>query len=223
MPALNEGEGIEKLLRQVQSLRAQGQEVIVVDGGSGDDTRARAECLADHVLDAGPGRARQMNAGTAVASGRVLWFVHADSEIPAAGGHAVLDAVEHGHVWGRFDVRLSGGHWMFRIIEGAMNLRSRLTGIATGDQGIFVTRALFDKVGGYPEIALMEDIALSRRLKRHGRPACLEGPMVTSSRRWETQGIWRTVFLMWRLRLAYWLGRSPEELARRYHGDVGHR
>ncbi len=157
-----------------------------------------------------------MNTGAAAARGDLLWFLHLDAEPPPGAVDAMLSAVARGHVWGRFDVRLSGAEPMLRVVERMMNLRSRLTGIATGDQGIFVVREVFERAGGYPVIALMEDIALSKRLKRVGRPACLRQRIVASSRRWEQAGIWRTIVLMWRLRLGYWLGVDPATLARRY-------
>ncbi len=153
-----------------------------------------------------------MNTGAAAARGDLLWFLHLDAEPPSGAVDAMLSAVARGHVWGRFDVRLSGAEPMLRVVARMMNLRSRLTGIATGDQGIFVVRDVFDRTGGYPVIALMEDIALSKRLKRVGRPACLRQRIVASSRRWEQAGIWRTIVLMWRLRLGYWLGIDPATL-----------
>lgn len=216
IPCLDEGAVIADTLGALQGLRAAGHELIVVDGGSTDDTRARAAGLADRLLDAPRGRASQMNAGAAQASGEVLWFLHADS-LPAPGtAEAVLQAIEEGHGWGRCAVRLTGRHPAFRVIERMMNLRSRLSGIATGDQGIFVRRALFDSVGGFPAIPLMEDVALCRRLRRHARPACLDAVVRTDSRRWEQRGIVATVLLMWRLRLAYFLGVPPQRLARSY-------
>lgn len=218
LPVLNEAAGIVACLESLQALRARGAELIVVDGGSRDETPAQARPLADHVLASPPGRARQMNAGAAVARGEVLWFLHADSGIPADADRLILDALAEGRLWGRFDVRLSGTARALRVVEWSMNRRSRLTGIATGDQGIFVRCEAFECVGGYPDIPLMEDIALSKALKRLDNPVCLRQRLVTSSRRWECDGLWRTVFLMWRLRLAYWLGTDPARLARRYYG-----
>ncbi len=216
VPVRDEGAVIEALLQALRPARAVGHEVIVVDGGSSDDTRARAAPLCDLLLVSAPGRARQMNAGAARARGDWLWFVHADSGFPQ-GVAAVLDALLAARAdWGRFDVRLDDAAPVFRVIETAMNWRSRLTGIATGDQGIFVRRALFERLGGFPEIPLMEDLSLSRRLKRHGRPACLRPPLHTSARRWRRHGVLRTVLLMWRLRLAWFLGADAEALARRY-------
>ena len=160
-----------------------------------------------------------MNAGAAAARGGVLLFLHADTRLPCGWVELVRDALGvRGREWGRFDVRLDGAHPMLRVVERAMNLRSRLSGIATGDQAIFVTRAVFRKAGGFPDIALMEDVALSRALRARSRPVCLRAPAITSSRRWERNGITRTIVLMWRLRLEYALGGDPERLARLYRG-----
>jgi rSAM/selenodomain-associated transferase 2 len=146
----------------------------------------------------------------------VLLFLHADTALPEAADRMIAGAVGAGREWGRFDVHIVGRHRMLPVIATLMNWRSRHTGIATGDQAIFVTRKAFDAVGGYPDIALMEDIALSRALRRRSPPACLSARVRTSGRRWEQHGVWRTIWLMWRLRAAYWLGADPVELARRY-------
>ena len=218
VPTLNEAGTVQDLLLSLQPWRGASCEVIIVDGGSRDATVTQAAPLADRILHSPPGRARQMNAGADAARGTQLWFLHADSRVPAAAVPAVRAALARSG-WGRFDVTLSGAHPLFRVIERAMNLRSRWSGIATGDQGLFVRREWFERAGGFPEIALMEDVALSRRLKRLGRPACLRSVLGASSRRWERDGILRTVLLMWSLRLRYALGASPETLARRYrHG-----
>lgn len=190
---------------------------MVVDGGSQDDTVLLAGRYGARVLSSEAGRALQMNAGAGAARGDVFVFLHADTRLPPDADRRVLDALGGDTArWGRFDVRLSGQHWMFPIIARAMNLRSCLTGIATGDQAIFIGRDMFQAVGGFPDIPLMEDVAISRLLKRYGRPACLQPPVVTSSRRWESGGVLRTVLLMWRLRAAYALGVSPGRLVRRY-------
>ena len=212
VPALNEATGIAQCLEALAPLRAGGHEVIVVDGGSEDRTREIAAALADRVLVAPRGRARQMNAGAAAARGAALVFVHADTRLPPDADRSIARALET-RAWGRFDARIESGHPLLRMVACAMNLRSRLTGIATGDQAIFVRRADF---AGFPEIALMEDIAFSKAMKRRSPPACLRERVTTSARRWERGGVLRTVLLMWRLRLAYFLGASPEELARRY-------
>jgi rSAM/selenodomain-associated transferase 2 len=222
MPVLDEGERIADALDALAELRALGVEVIVVDGGSQDATVQRARLRADRVLTAPCGRAVQMNAGAAEASGDVLLFLHADTRLPAEAERLVLDGLARsGHDWGRFDVTIEGRPTMLRLVALMMNLRSGITAIATGDQAIFVKRDVFRAVGGYPEIPLMEDIALSKRLKRTGRPLCIRAHVVTSGRRWETHGVWRTILLMWRLRLAYFLGADPARLAKRYRYGSG--
>jgi rSAM/selenodomain-associated transferase 2 len=216
VPCRDEAEGIVAALDALQPLRRDGHEVIVVDA-SEDATANRARPLADRVLRAPRGRARQMNRGAALARGDVLLFLHADTRLPPAGDRAISEGLAgSGRAWGRFDVRLSGRRPALRVVEAFMNARSRLTGIATGDQAIFVTRDAFRAVGGYPEIPLMEDIALSKALGRLGRPLCLRDRVTTSSRRWERDGVVRTVLLMWSLRLRYFLGADPADLARRY-------
>ncbi|MDP1904784.1 MAG: TIGR04283 family arsenosugar biosynthesis glycosyltransferase [Pseudomonadota bacterium] len=215
IPVLDEADAIAATLASLQPLRAVGHEVIVVDGGSTDATVARAEPLADRVLTAPRGRARQMNAGAAVARGDVLVFLHADTRLPEHAVSAIRAALRH-RLWGRFDVDIEGRAWMLRVVAAFMNLRSRLTGIATGDQTLFISRTAFAAVGGYPEQPLMEDIELSKHLKKLGPPACPRERVVTSGRRWEANGVWRTILLMWRLRFDYWRGVPAERLARRY-------
>lgn len=217
VPTLNESAIIARSLADLAPLRALGHELILVDGGSTDATRDLASPLVDRVLETPRGRARQMSTGARMAAGDWLWFLHADTRAPPAALEALLAACRAPTVWGRFDVRLSGPAPALRVIERAMNARSRLTGIATGDQGIFVTRAAYDAVGGFPQIPLMEDIALSRLLRRRHRPLCLRTPLISSSRRWEHRGIGRTVLLMWRLRLAHALGADPRRLVERYY------
>ena len=216
IPVLDEAETLPATLAALQGLRRLGHEVVVVDGGSRDGTPRIAEAVADRVVTCPPGRARQMNAGAAAATRAVLLFLHADTLLPPQADRRILEALGAGRIWGRFDVRLSGSAWPFRVIERMMNWRSRLSGMATGDQAIFVRREAFVRIGGFPEIPLMEDLELSRRLRRHGRPACLRPPVVTSSRRWEERGIVPTVLLMWGLRLAWFLGVPPRRLARLY-------
>jgi rSAM/selenodomain-associated transferase 2 len=213
VPMLDEAPGIAATLRALRPLAA---EIIAVDGGSSDDTVAVATLHADRVLVAPRGRARQMNAGAAAATGEVLLFLHADTELPPGGERLVFAAIDEGAVWGRFDVRIAGRSRWLPVVAALMNLRSRLTGIATGDQAIFVRRDAFVAVGGFPEQPLMEDIALSARLGRIGRPACLRARVITSGRRWEAGGVWHTILLMWSLRLRYFLGAPPERLARDY-------
>jgi len=217
IPVLNEAPLIVQTLLGLQPLRAAGHEVIVVDGGSQDGSAALSQPLADRVIFADRGRSRQMNAGARIAKGDILLFLHADTFLPENGDQSIINGLKgQGRRWGRFDVRLSGRHYFLRIIEHLMNLRSRFTGIATGDQAIFVQRRLFEAMGGFPDIDLMEDIALSRILKRYDRPLCLRQWVVTSSRRWGKKGILRTILQMWRLRLAYALGVDPKRLAHLY-------
>jgi len=216
VPVLDEAAAIGGL-KALAPLRARGAEVIVVDGGSRDDTVARAGEGADRVLAAPRGRASQMNAGAAEATGDILLFLHADTCLPPLADDLIRDALATGHrVWGRFDVHIEGGPWLLVIVAAFMNRRSRLTGVATGDQAIFVTRKAFAAVSGYPDLPLMEDIALTRRLKRLSRPACLKAAVTTSGRRWERNGVLRTILTMWRLRLAFYLGADPRVLARAY-------
>jgi rSAM/selenodomain-associated transferase 2 len=220
LPALNEASGIVATLTALQPLRAAGHELIVVDGGSVDATALLASVDADQVINSARGRARQMNAGAAAASGDGLLFLHADTRLPAQADSLIQNALREG-LWGRFDVEISGRPAMLRLVAGMMNRRSRLTGNATGDQAMFMTRAAFDAAGGFPEQPLMEDIELSKRLKRLGPPACLRQQVVTSGRRWERYGVWRTILLMWRLRFDYWRGVPVERLAARYHAPPG--
>lgn len=217
VPVLNEAASIESTLGALVTLRAQGAEVIVVDGGSSDDTPSRARPLADRVLVAPRGRASQMNAGAGRARGDILLFLHADTRLPEMAVVAMLQEFSQGgNVWGRFDVDIEGQHPLLTMVAALMNWRSRLTGISTGDQAIFVRREVFEAAGGYSDIPLMEDIEISRRLKRVSRPLCIRRRVATSGRRWEKHGVVRTIFLMWRIRAAYFLGASPVALARRY-------
>jgi len=212
IPTLDEAGRIRASLEALAPLRARGHAVIVVDGGSSDATVELARPLADQVLVSTKGRAVQMNAGARAARAEGLVFLHADTRLPALADALIINALKV-YPWGRFDVRIEGSHPLLGLVGGAMNLRSRLTGIATGDQAIFVRRDVFV---GFPEIALMEDIAFSRAMKRVGAPACLRQRVSTSGRRWEARGVVRTIFLMWRLRLLYALGVEPQRLARDY-------
>jgi rSAM/selenodomain-associated transferase 2 len=216
MPVLDEAAEIETALAALVPYRQRGVEVIVADGGSSDSTAERARVLADRVIAAPRGRSLQMNAGAAAAQGDVLLFLHADTQLPENADGLVLDGLARsGSAWGHFDVRFDGGG-LLRVVAAMMNLRSRLTGIATGDQAMFMTRAAFDKAGGFPQIALMEDVALSARLKCASKPLALRARVTTSARRWRRQGTLRTVLLMWRLRLRFFLGADPAKLARAY-------
>lgn len=217
MPVLDEAADIAEALTALAPMRARGVEVIVVDGGSRDGTSARAQSLADRVIAAPRGRANQMNTGAAQAQGDVLLFLHADTALPADADVLITDALlRAGRNWGRFDVRIAGTTPLLRVVAAMMNLRSRLTGIATGDQAMFVRREAFNAAGGFPDIPLMEDIALSGALRRAGPPLCIRERITTSGRRWEKHGVLRTIALMWRLRLEYYLGADPAQLARRY-------
>ncbi len=218
VPVYNEAAILADSLQALAPFREQGAEVIVVDGQSRDASFAVASAApVDRVLPAVRGRALQMNLGAAKASGDHLLFLHADTRLPADAPAQIAAALDgQGHVWGRFDVRIEGQSRSLRMVAGLMNRRSRLTGIATGDQAIFVTRAAFESVGGYPKQPLMEDLELSRSLRRIGPPACLRSTVLTSGRRWERDGVLRTILLMWRLRTLYWLGVSPQRLARQW-------
>ena len=216
IPVLNEAQHIADTLMSLAAYRSQGHEVIVIDGGSNDDTVSISEQYADRVLHSDAGRAIQMNSGIDEASGDALLFLHADTRLPADAVTKLIHAVEDGYFWGRFNVRLSGKHFMFRIIECMMNLRSCITGVVTGDQAIFVSHESIEIVGAYPRLPLMEDVVFSKRLRKLGWPACIRQQVVTSSRRWEDKGILRTMLLMWRLRLLFFLGVSADRLARQY-------
>ena len=217
IPVLDEAPGIAQALTALAAFRQRDAEVIVVDGGSRDGTMELARPLVDRMIAAPRGRGAQMNAGAAVAQGDVLLFLHADTTLPPDADRLLLDAMrDPTWQWGRFDVRIEGESPLLAMVAGLMNWRSMITGIATGDQAMFATRAAFAQAGGFPDIPLMEDIALSKRLKRIGRPLCLAARVTTSGRRWERHGIVRTVLLMWRLRLAFYFGAEPAALARRY-------
>lgn len=216
VPVLNEAGDIDATLRALELLRSRGAEVIVCDGGSRDATISLARPLADQVLAGSAGRARQMNAGAGAAKADLLLFLHADTQLPDGADHLVRRALGAGAAWGRFDVCISGQPLMLRVVAALMNLRSRWSGIATGDQAIFVTRAAFDRVGGFPDQPLMEDVEISSRLRALGSPACLRQRVTTSGRRWESRGVWRTIFLMWHLRWRYWRGTPAQALAEAY-------
>jgi rSAM/selenodomain-associated transferase 2 len=220
IPVLNEGATIEATLDRLAPLQARGARLIVVDGGSRDATVARAGTGADRVIVAGRGRAVQMNAGARdplAQSVDALLFLHADTELPPEADRAIFRALSQGpRCWGRFDVRIAGTDPLLPMIATLMNWRSRLTGICTGDQAIFVSRAAFNALDGFAPIALMEDIEFSRRARTLSAPVALRDRVTTSGRRWENSGTLRTMLLMWRLRLAYFFGADPDDLARRY-------
>jgi rSAM/selenodomain-associated transferase 2 len=218
VPVLNEAAIIVAALAALAPLRARGAEIIVADGGSRDGTAQLAEPFADRVITVPRGRGAPMNAGAALGTGDALLFLHADTALPD-NADRLIDAALAPRAWGRFDLRIAGSHPLLAVVARMINWRSRLTGIATGDQAIFVTREAFEAVGGFPDLPLMEDIAISRRLKCLCRPFCIATPAVTSGRRWERNGVIRTILLMWRLRLSYYLGVEPALLARLY-GEV---
>ena len=217
VPVLNEESVIVSALESLQGMRANGVQVILVDGGSHDATVNLAQPLVDHLINGVRGRASQMNAGAKIASGDVFLFLHADTLLPHNANEILLQQFATSKkAWGRFNVRIEGKPFMLRVIAHMMNWRSRLTGIATGDQAIFVRRDDFFAVGGFPNQPLMEDIELSRKLKRRSAPLCLTQKVTTSGRRWSEAGVWRTIFLMWRLRFKYWLGVSADQIHKEY-------
>jgi rSAM/selenodomain-associated transferase 2 len=218
LPVLNEAAIIVAALQALAPLRVRGAEIIVADGGSRDGTARLAQPFADRIITVRRGRGASMNAGAALGTGDVLLFLHADTALPD-GTDRLIDAALAHRAWGRFDLRIAGRHPLLAVVARMINWRSRLTGVATGDQAIFVSRKTFAAVGGFPDLPLMEDIAVSRRLKRLCRPFCIATPAVTSGRRWERNGVARTILLMWRVRLSYYLGVEPALLARLY-GEV---
>ena len=233
IPLLNEADNLPKLMGHLAHLNPAPYQVILVDGGSTDNSVAIAKELIESLIDSSPsvisgqvidwqiiestaGRALQMNAGAELAMGDVLLCLHADTQLP---NHAIADitsAVRQA-AWGRFDVRLDSSTWMLKVVSQMINWRSRLSGIATGDQAIFIKKPLFEQLGGYPQQPLMEDIELCKRLKAIGKPACLRSKVITSARRWQQYGTWRTIGLMWHLRFDYWRGVSADNIKQRYY------
>jgi rSAM/selenodomain-associated transferase 2 len=217
VPILNEAQQLPELFAHLLPMKLAGCEIVFVDGGSSDGSARLAKDAGYEVVASEVGRARQMNAGAAVAEGDVLLFLHADTRLPEAAQYHVLHALDGGHhCWGRFDVCITGRPFMLRVVAWMMNWRSRLTGMATGDQAIFVRRNAFEQLHGYPDQPLMEDVELCKRLKALSSPACLAQCVTTSGRRWEARGVWKTIFLMWRLRLQYWLGTDAHYLTKLY-------
>lgn len=220
IPTLNEAKGIVACLTALQAFRGNDCELIVADGGSSDGTLELAAPLVDKITPTKTGRALQMNAGAELAEGDILVFLHADTHLPEQALNLIEQTINNDQPWGRFDIRLSGKPWLLKLIAFMMNWRSKLTGIATGDQAIFITRAAFAAVGRYPEIALMEDIVLSATLNKLSRPVCLSAKVVSSGRKWERQGVVKIILLMWWLRLRFFLGSDPQTLANiYYHGE----
>jgi len=217
VPMLNEAEQLPELFAHVLPYQRAGCEIIFVDGGSADGSIMLCEVAGFTALRTIRGRANQMNVGASQASGDVLLFLHADTRLPRCAARHIEQALaNNGHYWGRFDVCITGRPIMLRVVSRLMNWRSRLTGIATGDQAIFVRRDIFERLRGFPDQPLMEDVELSKRLLTLSRPACIAHCVTTSGRRWEARGVWRTILLMWRLRWAYWRGTDAGELVRLY-------
>ena len=219
MPVLNEAAALGASLAALAALRARGAVLIVADGGSTDGSLAMAQAQADAVVGASRGRAAQMNAGACHPLARpcdTLLFLHADTRLPPSADALIEQALAGGALWGRFDVRIAGQHPLLPLVAALMNRRSRASGIATGDQAVFVRRSVFEAQGGFAPVPLMEDIELSARLKRLGAPACLRERVTTDGRRWDQRGFWRTVWLMWQLRAAHALGADTHALALRY-------
>lgn len=221
VPVLNEIETLPELLRHLSRLgksNAIHYDIVLVDGGSHDGTVQAATQAGFRVVSSPKGRARQMNAGASATRGDILLFLHADTRLPQNAleqVHSALGQADQAS-WGRFNVRITGDAFMLKIVARMMNLRSRITGIATGDQAMFIHRSLFDEVGGFPDLPLMEDIELSSSLRRIQHPVCLRSKVITSGRRWIDNGVWKTIVLMWQLRWAYWRGVPAEQLAERY-------
>ena len=217
IPVLNEANNIAACLSALQPLRQLGAEVIVVDGHSEDNTLALAESGADQLITSKQGRARQMNAGAAIARGKWLLFLHADTSLPEKMPDIMMAWDFSKSSWGFFSVRLDSDRLAFRFIEWFMNRRSYYTGIGTGDQCQFVEREVFEEIGGFADIPLMEDIELSKRLKRISRPLVVVAKVKTAARKWQKDGLLRTILMMWRIRLAYFFGAAPEQLVEKYY------
>ena len=221
IPVFNEADIVVSALKHLASITDNRCEIILVDGGSKDRTKELARPYVDKLIDThSSGRAIQMNAGAKKANGNQFLFLHCDTRLPDNFIDLILVCNSD---WGFFQVNLSGRKWMFRIIESMINIRSRLTRIATGDQALFINKEVFLALGGFATIPLMEDVEICKRLRKQHKLECIKIPVLTSSRRWEKLGIWRTIFLMWRLRLSYFLGVSPNKLALKYYPNSDRR
>ncbi len=228
IPILNEADNLPRLFENIASLNPKPQQVILVDGGSNDNSVAITQDYVKNlrvdssssidwqITESIADRALQMNTGAMLATSNILLFLHADTQLPTQAIFEVIAAIETAQ-WGRFDVKLDSRQPMLRLVSTMINGRSRLTGIATGDQAIFIKRALFEQLGGYPNQALMEDVELCKKLKGIAKPACLNSKVVTSARRWQQHGTWRTIILMWQLRFDYWRGISADNIRQRYY------
>lgn len=218
IPVLNDRMSLDILLPQLQAYREKGHELLLVDGGSSDGSVSSATAQVDRILMTGPGRARQMNLGAENAKHEILHFLHADSRLPDKLDSLIQQSMQNPkQLWGRFDVSLDESGFAYSMIAFMMNLRSRLSGVATGDQGIFVRNTVFHEIGGFKVIPLMEDVALSKTLRKKSWPVCLEAKIITSARRWKQKGLFKTILMMWYLRLAYFMGADPEGLAAIYY------
>ncbi|MCU7833774.1 MAG: TIGR04283 family arsenosugar biosynthesis glycosyltransferase [gamma proteobacterium symbiont of Taylorina sp.] len=221
IPVYNEADTIEDFLKKLQEFRQYGHEVVLVDGHSQDKTQELARPYVDRLISSAKGRARQMDLGAKMATGQVFLFLHADTQLPDSADLLILNSLARGKYWGRFNIRLSGTNLLFRIIEKMMNWRSCLTGIATGDQAIYMSKMLYHDIGGFPQIELMEDIELCTRLIKWTKPDCLKQSVISSSRRWEKNGILHTVLFMWMMRLQYFFGVSAKQLQKKYYPEHG--
>ena len=219
IPVYNEAESIEGFLQGLQVFRQYGHEIVLIDGKSEDDTASLARPYVDRMISSHRGRAQQLHLGAKMATGQVFLFLHADTQLPELADELILRSLGSGFYWGRFNIRLSGSSFLFRIIEKMMNWRSCMTGIATGDQALYMTKMIYQDVGGFPQIGLMEDIELCTQLSKWTKPDCLKQAVVSSSRRWENNGIVRTVFFMWKLRLQYYFGVSADKLQSKYYPE----
>ena len=232
IPILNEADNLPLLFENISIINPAPQQIILVDGGSTDGSIAVAKALINdfftikksdikwQVIKSTAGRAIQMNAGATQATGDILLFLHADTQLPVTATSDLslaMQKADNNYKWGRFDVRLDSRSPMLWLVAAMMNGRSRLTGIATGDQAIFIKSDLFKQIGGYPQQPLMEDIELCKNLKGIAKPACLSSKVITSARRWQQHGTWRTIILMWHLRYDYWRGVSAESIKQRYY------
>ena len=233
IPVLNEAGNLAHLFTNINKLNPKPQQVILVDGGSTDDSIDIIRIFINELMpdnnrkidwqmtESKSGRALQMNTGAALATAEILLFLHADTQLPIDAIESISEATKRAE-WGRFDVQIDSRQLMLKLVSQMINWRSKLSGIATGDQAIFISQSLFEQIGGYPNQALMEDVELcnqlkSTQLKDIAKPACLKNKVITSARRWQQHGTWRTILLMWHLRFDYWRGVSADNIKQRYY------